>query len=143
MATQKATAAPPYDRVRVLFPDHHGLARGKYLPLRSARRGTRNCITLFALDFDRTMVPAPGAMLLEGNPDIAAVNPLTCRPDLCIDLKGEVPGEARHATLARRAGLAGTAVEGSSHANPQRTALHPAASDPWSHARQDSVSQHE
>ena len=71
MATQKATAAPPYDRVRVLFPDHHGLARGKYLPLRSARRGTRNCITLFALDFDRTMVPAPGAMLLEGNPDVA------------------------------------------------------------------------
>lgn len=56
----------------MLFPDHHGLARGKYLPLRSAPRGTRNCITLFALDFDRTMVPAPGAMLLEGNPDVAA-----------------------------------------------------------------------
>jgi glutamine synthetase len=70
MATQKAVPAPPYDRVRVLFPDHHGLARGKYLPLRSARRGTRNCITLFALDFDRTMVPAPGTMLLEGNPDV-------------------------------------------------------------------------
>ncbi|MGD9701700.1 MAG: glutamine synthetase family protein [Acidimicrobiia bacterium] len=73
MATQKPIDPPPYDRVRVLFPDHHGLARGKYLPLRSARRGTRNCITLFALDFDRTMVPAPGAMLLEGNPDVSVV----------------------------------------------------------------------
>ena len=71
MASPQSTSAPPYDRVRVLFPDHHGLARGKYLPLRSARRGTRNCITLFALDFDRTMVPAPGAMLLEGNPDVS------------------------------------------------------------------------
>ena len=71
MPTAKPSVAPPFDRVRVLFPDHHGLARGKYLPLRSAGRGTRNCITLFALDFDRTMVPAPGAMLLEGNPDVA------------------------------------------------------------------------
>jgi glutamine synthetase len=57
-------------RIRVLFPDHHGLARGKYLPRRVAAEGTHNCITLFALDFDRTMVPAPGAMLLEGNPDM-------------------------------------------------------------------------
>lgn len=72
MPTAEPSAALPYDRVRVLFPDHHGLARGKYLPIRSAGRGTRNCITLFALDFDRTMVPAPGAMLLEGNPDVAA-----------------------------------------------------------------------
>ena len=29
----------------------------------------RHCITLFALAFDRTMVPAPGAKLLEGLPD--------------------------------------------------------------------------
>jgi glutamine synthetase len=57
-------------RVRVLFPDHHGLARGKYLPMHAAPDGTHSCITLFALDFDRTMVPAPGAMLLEGNPDM-------------------------------------------------------------------------
>jgi glutamine synthetase len=67
-----AARTPPNDlsRVRVLFPDHHGLARGKYLPMRVAADGTHNCITLFALDFDRTMVPAPGAMLLEGNPDM-------------------------------------------------------------------------
>jgi glutamine synthetase len=69
MATSRTKPAD-YSRVRVLFPDHHGLARGKYLPMRVAAEGTHNCITLFALDFDRTMVPAPGAMLLEGNPDM-------------------------------------------------------------------------
>jgi glutamine synthetase len=72
MATsaRRAATTVPYDRVRVLFPDHHGLPRGKYLPGRLASRGTRNCITTFALDFDRTMSPAPGARLLEGNPDM-------------------------------------------------------------------------
>ena len=69
MANQ-AAAPLDFSRVRVLFPDHHGLARGKYLPIRSAAEGTHHSITLFALDFDRTMVPAPGAMLLEGNPDM-------------------------------------------------------------------------
>lgn len=58
-----------YKRIRALFPDHHGLARGKYLPIRQAEHGTRHCITLFALAFDRTMVPAPGSRLLEGLPD--------------------------------------------------------------------------
>jgi glutamine synthetase len=58
-----------YKRIRALFPDHHGLARGKYLPISQAERGTRHCITLFALAFDRTMVPAPGSRLLEGLPD--------------------------------------------------------------------------
>jgi glutamine synthetase len=56
-------------RLRVLFPDHHGLARGKYVPMRLADRGVRNCLSLFALDFDRTMIPAPGTGLLEGVPD--------------------------------------------------------------------------
>ena len=58
-----------YKRIRALFPDHHGLARGKYLPIGQAAHGTRHCITLFALAFDRTMVPAPGSRLLEGLPD--------------------------------------------------------------------------
>jgi glutamine synthetase len=58
-----------YKRIRALFPDHLGLARGKYLPSQHAERGARHCITLFALAFDRTMVPAPGTMLLEGMPD--------------------------------------------------------------------------
>ena len=58
-----------YSRIRALFPDHHGLARGKYLPRAQANHGARHCISLFALGFDRTMVPAPGARLLEGLPD--------------------------------------------------------------------------
>jgi glutamine synthetase len=58
-----------YKRIRALFPDHHGLARGKYLPTAHAAGGTHHCITTFALAFDRTMVPAPGARLLEGLPD--------------------------------------------------------------------------
>ncbi|MCK6627668.1 MAG: glutamine synthetase family protein [Anaerolineae bacterium] len=58
-----------YKRIRALFPDHLGLARGKYLPSHHAERGARHCITMFALAYDRTMVPAPGAMLLEGLPD--------------------------------------------------------------------------
>lgn len=60
----------PYKRIRALFPDHMGLARGKYLPMDVAAKGSRHCITLFALAFDRTMVPAPGARLLEGLPDV-------------------------------------------------------------------------
>ncbi len=59
-----------YHRIRALFPDHLGLARGKYLPAHLAHKGTRHCISLFALGFDRTMVPAPGAKLLEGLPDV-------------------------------------------------------------------------
>ena len=58
-----------YHRIRALFPDHLGLARGKYLPAHLAHKGTRHCLSLFALNFDRTMVPAPGAKMLEGLPD--------------------------------------------------------------------------
>jgi glutamine synthetase len=57
-----------HTRVRALFPDHQGLARGKYLP--RGATGTRHCVTLYALDFDRTMVPAPGSRLLDGLPDV-------------------------------------------------------------------------
>lgn len=59
-----------YKRIRALFPDHLGLARGKYLPANVAAKGTRHCISMFALAFDRTMVPAPGAGLLDGLPDV-------------------------------------------------------------------------
>lgn len=60
---------PEYHRIRALFPDHLGLARGKYLPAHLAAAGTRHCLSTFALNFDRTMVPAPGAKMLEGLPD--------------------------------------------------------------------------
>lgn len=67
---------PDYSRIRALFPDHLGLARGKYLPAHLAHKGTRHCLSLFALNFDRTMVPAPGAKMLEGLPDCDLVVPM-------------------------------------------------------------------
>jgi glutamine synthetase len=61
--------AATYDRIRVLFPDHLGLARGKYLPIEHADRGTGHCISLFALGFDRDMTPHEGSHMLSGLPD--------------------------------------------------------------------------
>ena len=61
-----------YDRIRVLWPDHLGLARGKYLPIRYAERGAFHCMALFSLGYDREMTPAPGTRMLEGLPDLHA-----------------------------------------------------------------------
>ncbi len=60
------------DRVRVMFPDHLGLARGKYLPTHLAERGTGHCTALYGLGYDRSMIPAPGSHLLEGLIDFHA-----------------------------------------------------------------------
>lgn len=59
-----------YDRIRVLWPDHLGIARGKYLPARSAENGTNHCVSTFALGYDRSLIPAPGSYLLEGLRDV-------------------------------------------------------------------------
>ncbi len=70
-----------YDRIRLLWPDHLGLARGKYLPARIAERGTSHCVTTFALGYDRSMIDAPGGFLLEGLRDVhAAYDPQLVRP---------------------------------------------------------------
>ena len=70
-----------YDRLRLLWPDHLGLARGKYLPKERAERGTAHCISLFTLGFDRDMTPHPGGMMMEGLPDVDAVyDPDQVRP---------------------------------------------------------------
>jgi len=70
-----------YDRIRILWPDHLGLARGKYLPARLAHKGTSHCVTTFALGYDRSLIPAPGAYLLEGLPDVhASFDPDSVRP---------------------------------------------------------------
>ncbi len=61
-----------HDRIRVLWPDHLGLARGKYLPARLAEHGTNHCMAVFALGYDRDMTPAPGSGMLEGFPDFHA-----------------------------------------------------------------------
>jgi len=47
-----------FDRVRVLWPDHLGLARGKYVPAGLADRGTRHCTGTWSLGYDRGMTRA-------------------------------------------------------------------------------------
>ena len=62
-----------YSRIRMLFCDHLNLARGKYVPAAAATSGvSRHCLGIFALGYDREMVDAPGAMMLEGLPDLEA-----------------------------------------------------------------------
>ncbi len=59
-----------YDRIRVVWPDHLGIPRGKYLPAHLAHRGTAHCASTFSLGYDRSMFPAPGSYLLEGLKDV-------------------------------------------------------------------------
>jgi glutamine synthetase len=66
--------ASSFDRIRVLWPDHLGLARGKYIPASLAAQGTRHCTGTWALAYDRTMTPeTPGSYWNEGLPDFEAV----------------------------------------------------------------------
>ncbi len=87
-----------YDRVRVLACDHLNLARGKYLTPEAARRGvTRLCIGAYALGYDRVMVPAPGAMMLDGLPDMEArFEPDAVRPGWEPDIGVVVADFERH-----------------------------------------------
>ena len=60
-------------RLRVLFCDHLNLARGKYLPASHADSGaSRFCQGVFALTYDKDLLPAPCSTLLEGLPDMVA-----------------------------------------------------------------------
>lgn len=60
-----------YDRVRYLWPDHLGLARGKYLSAARAEQGSNHCVALFSLQLNRVMEPFPGAHH-ESFPDVEA-----------------------------------------------------------------------
>ena len=59
-----------YRRIRILWPDHLGLARGKYLPSTLAASGSAFCVTTFGTTYDRDIIPARGAYLLEGLKDV-------------------------------------------------------------------------
>ncbi|HUD69302.1 MAG TPA: glutamine synthetase family protein [Acidimicrobiales bacterium] len=60
-------------RVRVLWPDHLGLPRGKYVPERLAEHGVRHCRGTWALGYDREMTPyTPGSGWEVGLPDMEA-----------------------------------------------------------------------
>ena len=63
----------PVDRVRILWADHLGLARGKYVPASLAASGARHCTGTWALGYDRDMTPyTPGSHWEEGLPDFEA-----------------------------------------------------------------------
>jgi glutamine synthetase len=64
-----------YERIRLLWPDHLGLARGKHLLVATTEESVtaNHCLALFALDYDRQMdIEAPGPKVLEGQPDLEA-----------------------------------------------------------------------
>ena len=75
---------PSFRRVRALWPDHLGLARGKVLDasiLDAPEPGTGHCRAAFALGLDREMVPYEDSGVLEGLPDLRAVfDPAAVRP---------------------------------------------------------------
>jgi glutamine synthetase len=62
-----------YDRLRVLWPDHLGLARGKYLPWRIADRGASFCVGTYLLDYQRTILDVSIGLDPTGLPDVDAV----------------------------------------------------------------------
>ena len=62
-----------YERIRVLFCDHLNLARGKYVPRAMAETGVlRQCVGVYAVDYERALIPAPGSGVPEGLPDMEA-----------------------------------------------------------------------
>jgi len=62
------------ERIRVLFCDHLNLARGKYVPRAMAEAGSiRQCVGVYAVDYERALIPAPGSGVPEGLPDMEAV----------------------------------------------------------------------
>jgi glutamine synthetase len=71
-----------FERIRVLWPDHLGLARGKYVPAHQIGRGLRHCTGVWALGYGREMVPGtPGSHFFEGLPDMTArVDETAIRP---------------------------------------------------------------
>ncbi|MDF1726771.1 MAG: glutamine synthetase family protein [Sulfitobacter sp.] len=60
------------ERLRAMFCDHLSIMRGKYLPASKIQDDeTRFCRSTFGVHYDRDLLPAPGAMMLEGLPDMA------------------------------------------------------------------------
>lgn len=70
-----------FDRIRMLWPDHFGLPRGKYVPPGLAPDGSAFCISTFGLTYDRDIVPVPGAYVLDGLKDMrGSIDTATLRP---------------------------------------------------------------
>ena len=82
MSAESSDTADAFHRVRVLFADQLNLARGKYVPASFAAKGAaRLCLGAYAVTYLKDLIPAPGAGVLEGLPDIEAVfDPQQLRP---------------------------------------------------------------
>lgn len=58
-------------RLRALFCDALSIMRGKYLPeSKIGNAGTRFCQSQFGVHYDKDLLPAPGAALFDGLPDM-------------------------------------------------------------------------
>ncbi|UYV38933.1 glutamine synthetase family protein [Rhodobacteraceae bacterium D3-12] len=58
-------------RLRALYCDHLSIMRGKYLPgSKIADASTRLCRSTFGVHYDKDLLPAPGAMMMDGLPDM-------------------------------------------------------------------------
>jgi glutamine synthetase len=58
-------------RLRALFCDHLSIMRGKYLPGSKIGDGsTRFCRSNFGVHYDKDLLDAPGAMMMQGLPDM-------------------------------------------------------------------------
>lgn len=70
-----------FSRIRIMWPDQLGLARGKYVPGSLAAKGSGFCATTFAMSYDRDLIDAPHGYLLEGLRDVHGTPELaTLRP---------------------------------------------------------------
>ncbi|MDQ2093482.1 glutamine synthetase family protein [Rhodalgimonas zhirmunskyi] len=59
------------DRLRAIFCDHLSIVRGKYLPnSKIADSETRFCRSTFGVHYDKDLLDAPGAMMMDGLPDM-------------------------------------------------------------------------
>ncbi len=59
------------ERLRAVFCDHLSIIRGKYLPgSKIGDADTRFCRSTFGVHYDKDLLPAPGAMMMEGLPDM-------------------------------------------------------------------------
>ena len=68
-------------RLRILFPDTYGMARGKYVPIAAAHGSLTYSVTIFGVGYDRELIAAPGAAVLDGMGDVVATyDPAAARP---------------------------------------------------------------
>ncbi|MGI9597790.1 MAG: glutamine synthetase family protein [Acidimicrobiales bacterium] len=79
--TDGETGQTEYKRYRVLWPDHLGLARGKYLPRRTAGKGTSFCLGVYLQGYDKGIYEVETGVDPTGFPDLEAEFDLaTARP---------------------------------------------------------------